>query len=190
MSDPRYPIGKFTFDGPPDQNAAKEIYRRHRTDSGGVACRGPGSLAAADRNSLSRWRMDRAASYPSCSRKPHERLHPLQTGADRRRADHQAVHGRSLGQIARCRIHSAGSFAEPCSTHCTTVGCICCAPSNRKTGSGPSIIPSSGIDAAGKEPGLVFLAWQASRSPHHGVEEEDGMVRSITGLAREIHTLA
>ena len=36
-----------------------------------------------------------------------------------------------------------------------------------------------GQRAAGKKPGAVFLARQASRGPHHGVEEEDGLVKIV-----------
>ena len=140
MSDPSYPIGKFTYAGPRTNNQRSKFIDGYRTDSGSPPGSGARPDAAAGRNSLPRWRMDSAASHPPCARKPHECLHPLQTGVDRRHAHHQAIYGGSLGKSAGCAVYSGGGFAELARLSAQIAGCACCARCSRRTGSVPSII--------------------------------------------------
>jgi len=74
---------------PAQRGTTKTTDLRNRTGSRGPARGGGRPLAATNRNSLSRGRMDRPASGAPCARQPHERLCAFQAGAHRRRSHHQ-----------------------------------------------------------------------------------------------------
>src|SRR4051794_28784373 len=107
MTDPRYPIGKFVFNGP-----LNESQRASFIDD---IERAPADLRSAVRD-LSEQQWD--TSYreggwtvrpgrASCPRQPPECVHPLQTGPDGRGADDQALHGKSMGRTGRHAFHPA-----------------------------------------------------------------------------------
>src|ERR1700682_3921618 len=129
--------------------------------------------------------MDGATSHTPCAGEPHARLHPLQAGADRRWAGHQAIHGGPLGQPARCAVHSIGGFAGVTRLVAQSLGPPVALARTAGLEAG---LQSSGTGnhAAGKEPGLVFLARTASRGPHHGVEKKVGMVVILSGEAASL----
>ena len=98
MSDPRYPIGKFTFDGPPNEAQRSKFIDDIEHDPCGVARRDQESLPAADRNPLSRRRLDGSPGCPSRAREPHERLHAFQAGAHRGRTHRSSRTWKTAGQ--------------------------------------------------------------------------------------------
>jgi len=99
MSDPRYPIGKFSYAGPLTAEQKQECLA--------TLSRLPPLARRAARPSDAqldtpyREAAGRCARWPITSRQPHEFLYSLQAGAHRRRAHHQALHGEPLGRVAR-----------------------------------------------------------------------------------------
>lgn len=88
MSDPRYPIGKFTFAGTltnDERLAAIEAIENCPLELRKGAPR-PGGRTA--RHSLPRGWLDGTPVGPPCCRQPRERLLQVQAGADGREPNH------------------------------------------------------------------------------------------------------
>ena len=174
MSDPRYPIGKFTFDGPPDeqqrQKLINDIEQTPAALRAAVQGLSPQQIATPYRdggwtvrqvvhhvpeshmNAYIRFKLALTEDAPTIKPYMEDRWAELPTFSPRR---------------WRCRCR--------CWTRCTTAGCACCAGCNLRTGSGPLTIPRWG-PCHWKKPGPVLLARPASCGPRHRVAEEDGLV--------------
>ena len=122
----RYPAGKFSFDPAPHARHARRLHQR-RSPSAPAALRRGGRRPdrRAARNAVPAGRLDRASGRPSRARQPHERVHPLQAGADRRQPDHQAVRRRRPGRASRTPRARRSTRRWRCSTRCTGAGWCC-----------------------------------------------------------------
>ena len=101
LDDLRYPIGRFS---PAGQQSAR--HSRGADSDAAPAARAPARRRRrierrSTRHALPRRRLDRAPGGASPGRQPRQGLHPLQAGADRRLAHHQALRRGRLGQAAR-----------------------------------------------------------------------------------------
>src|SRR5580704_10830483 len=117
----------------------------------------------------------RRARWPITPRQPHELLHAFQAGPHRRRAHHQALHGKSLGRVARgqARAHRsvAGLARFPAPTMDADAARI------HRRGLEAYLPPSRpGPDVARKNSRTLRLARTPSRSGRHEFAREDGMV--------------
>src|SRR6266478_10144931 len=119
--------------------------------------------------------MDTAPGGPSRPRQPHELLHAFQAGAHRRRAHHQALHGKSLGRVARgqARPHRSvtGLARFPAPTMDADAAQI------HRRGMETYFPPSRPRpDVARKNSSTLRLARTPSRSARHEPARENGMV--------------
>jgi hypothetical protein len=125
MSDPRYPIGKFKFEGPPSE---------------------------AERNQF----IDDIEQTPAALRAAIKGLSPEQIETPYRDG------GWTVRQVVPVAKHEASRMEAQL-------------PPSRVR-----------VNATGEESGALRLARQASCGPHHGVEEEDGLVGELlyAGMCR------
>ena len=73
-------------------------------------------------HAVSRRRLDGAAGDPPHAREPHERVHPLQAGADGGQPDDQALRRGRVGEAARRRARADRDARWRCSRRCTSGG--------------------------------------------------------------------
>ena len=101
-----------------------------------------GSEGRATGYALSSGGMDRAPGGASRSGQPHECLHAVQTGADRRSAGDQALQRSEMGRAGRCENARRSSRRLRCWKICTRAGCCCCGRWVRRSGRGNFAIRS------------------------------------------------
>ena len=131
LDDLRYPIGRFMplASSMPGIRAAQiQTLRAAARSRCARPCR---TQRRAARHALSRRRLDGAPGGASRCRQPRQLLRPLQAGAHRGLAHHQALRRGSLGQTRRQRA-ARRCFAGADRRRCTRAGWRCWSPCPRR----------------------------------------------------------
>src|ERR1700681_2123541 len=121
--------------------------------------------------------MDATPGGPSRPRQPHELLHAFQAGAHRRRAHHQALHGKSLGRVARGQARPHRSVAGLARFPAPALDAD--AARIHRRGMEAYLPPSRpGADVTRKNSRTLLLAWTPSRSACHKPARKNGLVEN------------
>ena len=176
MTDPRFPIGKFHFDGPLSEDQRTTFIADIAETPAAPSRRGERFIAAAARHSLPRRWLDGPPGHPSRPRQPHECLRSIQAGAHRRRPDHQALRRGSMGATRRHGINAHRGFASAARFAAHPLGTIIAFAKARGL---EADFQTSGArtGVAGDESCSLRLAWKASRRPRHRAEKTNGLVK-------------
>ena len=175
MSDPRYPIGKFTFDGPPDEQQRQKLINDIEQTPAALraAVQGltPQQIATPYREGG--WTVRQVVHHvPESHMNAYIRFKLALTEDAPTIKPYMEDRWAELPDVQSTPLEVSLSLLD-------VVARPLGAPVARTAAAGleADFQPSrTGDHAAGKEPGLVLLARPAPCGPHHGVAEEDELV--------------
>ncbi len=180
MSDPRYPIGKFVYDGPPDehqrQKLINDIEQTPAALRAAVQGLSPQQIETPYRDGG--WTVRQVTHHvPESHMNAYIRFKLALTEDAPTIKPYMEDRWAKLADVQSTPLEVSLSLLD--SLHDRWVRLLRLA----RTAGLEARLQSSGAwdHAAGKEPGVVFVARTASRGPHHGVEEEDGLVVILSG---------